>query len=315
MDIPIISRMSDLEASINSLKDPSFISRIIAILEFGSSQAHRFWKYGALLVALVYAFSSVASRIKIFILQHRKIMSSTSQTLSTDYSDDEAYSDDDDDDDDDEEAEESSCSSEDEIDYRKSSYQDLTRFEEEFRVAGVSNLRESEGQSRKFMLRRRRSGIGSEGFSFSEVFNCKSVVKLFDDSSSNGNTISIFDLNKSAKISSIFGILPAVTMSSPAVIVSASRSKKDEKLLGVNVWDVRMRRRVPAVHAEWRPRRTGSVPVVGVSAGGVDKIFVSDDVSQDFIGDMRKVNSPLEDVTEYDKHTTDAWWDAEAVLF
>ncbi|GAB4840307.1 hypothetical protein Ancab_021073 [Ancistrocladus abbreviatus] len=288
--------MSDLEESMNSLNNPSFISRILSILEIPvSSQAHRFCKYGALLLVLVYAFSSVAYRIKFLFLQRRASKSSSSEALLPDYSDDEIYSDDEEEDDVDEEEEESSSSSEDESDERKSSYQNLTKFEEDYRVAGSTNLSESEGQNSKFTLRRRRSGIGGgDGFSFSELLDSKSVVKLFDDSSSDGNTKSIFSL-------------AAVAMSSPAVIVSASGSENGGKLLGVNAWDMRMRRRIPAIHAEWRPRESGTGTVVGVNAGGVDKIYVRDDLCSDLVGDMRKVNSPLEDVTEYDEET---WWDA-----
>ncbi|GMH27499.1 hypothetical protein Nepgr_029342 [Nepenthes gracilis] len=309
MEIPMIARISDLESSMNYLNNPSFFTRLISIFEFESFPLPpKFWRWGAFIIALVYAFSSVAHKFKILILQHRKSGPLASEPLSTD-SDDESYGAEEEDDDD---GGRSSCSSDDENDEAaSSSYENITKFEDDFRVAGSSNFNRNELSSRKFQLHRRRSFCNN--FSLSELLSGKSIVKRWDGLGlgvdldvSSVTAISILDLNKNTKIGSIFGQRSAVPTPSPAVILSAIA--ENDRKLGVNLWDTRIRQRTAAVYAEWRLQRPGTA--ITVKAGGIDKIYVRANASKNIIGDVRKVNWPLDISTEYDE---DSWWDADAI--
>lgn len=93
----------------------------------------------------------------------------------------------------------------------------------------------------------------------------------------------------------------------PAVVVSAGEGASGN--LAVAVWDTRLRRLSPAVIAEWEGNEGR---VVGVGAGGVEKVYVKDDVRYGVrVGDMRKVTAPLGNVTERD---LGAWWDRDGVV-
>jgi hypothetical protein len=66
---------------------------------------------------------------------------------------------------------------------------------------------------------------------------------------------------------------------------------------------------VPEVFAELRPTLG---KIVGVVVGGVEKVYVRDDVTGELtVGDMRKPSSPLVNVTESD---VDTWWETDAVI-
>lgn len=159
-----------------------------------------------------------------------------------------------------------------------SSFEDLTRFDEDFGVKGSFGLRKQ-----KFNIRRRRS-IGDD-FSLSDLVNGNGVVKLWD--------------------SSFLGDLPAMTVS-PAVIFSAGSG--DDGVLGLGLWDFRTSRRKPSVQAEWRSDRRGRV--VGVDGGGTGEVYVRDDARGMAVGDVRKLNTPLEKSTATQD---DTWWDADGV--
>lgn len=159
-----------------------------------------------------------------------------------------------------------------------SSFEDLTRFDEDFGVKGSFGLRKQ-----KFNIRRRRS-IGDD-FSLSDLVNGNGVVKLWD--------------------SSFLGDLPAMTVS-PAVIFSAGSG--DDGVLGLGLWDFRTSRRKPSVQAEWRSDRRGRV--VGVDGGGTGEVYVRDDARGMVVGDVRKLNTPLEKSTATQD---DTWWDADGV--
>lgn len=159
-----------------------------------------------------------------------------------------------------------------------SSFEDLTRFDEDFGVKGSFGLRKQ-----KFNIRRRRS-IGDD-FSLSDLVNGNGVVKLWD--------------------SSFLGDLPAMTVS-PAVIFSAGSG--DDGVLGLGLWDFRTSRRKPSVQAEWRSDRRGRV--VGVEGGGTGEVYVRDDARGMAVGDVRKLNTPLEKSTATQD---DTWWDADGV--
>lgn len=161
---------------------------------------------------------------------------------------------------------------------------------EYFRVRGSEN--DAGG-----LLRRRSIG---DFLSLSEIANNKSVVKLWDtigfglgfgfDHSSDGSIVSVYDGDYGHH-------------HDPAVVVSTGESASGN--LAVNVWDSRLRRRIPAVMAEWGPSLGKTV---GVESDGVHKVYVKkDDGRYGFtVGDMRNARSPLlQNVTE--SHL-DLWW-------
>ncbi|KAL5070560.1 hypothetical protein RYX36_021447 [Vicia faba] len=120
-------------------------------------------------------------------------------------------------------------------------------------------------------------------FSLSEITNSKSVVKLWD-------TIGL-GLGLDDSDSSYYGS-----------IVEAYGT--DEKLRAPSeVWDTRVRRRIPTMIADWAP---GIGKTVENVSGGVQKVYVRDDGRYELtVGDMRKMMSPLENVTE---SQLDLWW-------
>ncbi|KAG4984550.1 hypothetical protein AAZX31_10G259600 [Glycine max] len=167
------------------------------------------------------------------------------------------------------------------------------RRDEYFRVRGSTNDE-------------RRRSI-ADFLSLSEIANTKSVVKLWDtigfglgfgfehvdDRSSDGSRIvSVYD-----------GELP-----DPAVVVSAGENASGN--LAVTIWDTRLRRRIPAMMAEWGPSLGKTVGVVESSQ--VHKLYVKDDGRYGFtVGDMRNARSPLQYVT--DSHL-DLWWPNSLVM-
>jgi len=257
----------------------SLISRIFSLFEFGKlSVPHRFWKWGALFLALVYAFTSMAYRIKSLILHYHnksKSLLAATEPLLPSFDDDFCS--------DDEESDDVCSSSDGEAEDEEpiSSSEDLNRFDEDFRVKG--NFGESTLRKRKFKIRRRRS-IGDD-FSLSDLVNGNGVVKLWD--------------------SSFLGEFPAVS-TSPAVIFSAGAG--NDGVLGLGLWDFRTSRRKPAVQAEWQSDGRGRV--VGIDGGRSGEVYVRDDARRMAVGDVRKLNTPLENSTASEE---DTWWDADGV--
>ena len=126
-------------------------------------------------------------------------------------------------------------------------------------------------------------------------------------------SVSFYDINKERNICSIFGSkcdsFTAVS-SSPSVVVSSETNLSGHSSL--NLWDSRVGFRMPEVFAELRPLLGKIVGVSGGGGGGVKKVYVRDDVTGELtVGDIRKVSSPLVNVTESD---VDTWWDADAVI-
>ncbi|KAL9231795.1 hypothetical protein vseg_006968 [Gypsophila vaccaria] len=147
--------MINFEAILN----PSFIiSRILSL---------KFWKWGAYLVAFVYALNYVANKLKLLVLHYhhksKSFLASAQPLLSSTFEDD--YDDDDDDNDDDEDGtvETPELSDESEVEDEEE--------EEDFRV---------KGQKRKFRVPRRKKSLGDD-FSLSDLVNGKGgIVKLWD---------------------------------------------------------------------------------------------------------------------------------------
>lgn len=287
MEIPIINRMSNFD-------DPSVLSRLFPISQI--SQPFSLWKWGALILALLATFTSIINRTKILIIRLRKRSSLAAQPLHSE-PDDGGFSD----------SEDDTCSSISSDDDDDAEPMSLIEDDKNVRVGYC----EDEPQSHKTKLRICRS-IGDRLF-LSELTNGKSIVKLWDGLSldnSCGSLVSIYDLNKDLNKSSFFGgthRFPSVSVTSPAVVVSTMTGNAMNTAL--RVWDTRVGRQIPAIFAEWRPQMGKRV---SISTGGIEKVYVRDDVTGELtVGDMRNASSPLQNVTECDGGT---WWDADAVM-
>ncbi|XP_077252701.1 uncharacterized protein LOC143892121 [Tasmannia lanceolata] len=276
MEIPIMSTVSGFEAGINSLQNPSLISRIFTLSGIGEiPELHSFWTWGALILALIATFSRVLNRTKLILFRIPNPSSSISDPLLNFTDDDETSSSSDDEDD---------CN-----DLFSSSMVGpfVNQTEEDFRVANSGKFDENQGQICKLKP-------------------SSSVVKLWDglgmglDNCS--GFISMWDLNKGEIVRSFTtggGQIPAICVTSPEVMVSAGVDS-------LRVWDSRVGSQIPVTVAEWEPRRK---KIGGIDSGGVEKVYVRDDVgSAPVVRDLRNVRTPL---TESDVQT---WFDADAVM-
>ncbi|KAK4263808.1 hypothetical protein QN277_029179 [Acacia crassicarpa] len=302
MELPVIHRINNFQVASPSLPG---IQSVYA--------AYNFCKWSAVILALVAAFGSIVNRIKILILRLRhETQSLASSNLLSDLDDYSSCSD----------GEDGSYSSsstvsseyeEDEDEQAESSGSfHWWRVDEDFLVRGSGHQLDDQLQSGK-VRHRRRCSIG-EIFSLSEIANSESVVKLWD-SIGFGLGLDFDDYESSSSSAAVHGALvsgektsaPAQSSLSPAVVVSAGESASGN--LALTIWDTRLRRRTPAVIAEWEPNEGR---VVGVGSGGVEKVYVKDDVRYGVtVGDMRKVTSPLGNLTESE---LDMWWDKDAII-
>ncbi|XP_022735235.1 uncharacterized protein LOC111288567 [Durio zibethinus] len=312
MEIPVINRISDFEAGISSLNNPSFLSQVYVLSGIEKIyEACSFWKWGALILVLVASLSTIINRLKILIIRFRRHHSLPSQTLLYDT-------------DIDTDTDSSCSSSDDKREYEKpSTSQNWRQVDEDFRVRGSGHLIDDQWQNSNFTLRKRRSSVG-DLFSWAEELTTgKSVVKLWDnlglglglDLDESDKVLNVYDINKGTNIMSIFGgksDFQAVSApsSSPAVIVSAGADSSSRQV-AVSAWDTRLHCRLPAILAEWRPKNSVE-KIAAVNAGGVEKVYIRDDVMGKLtIGDMRKVSSSSRNLTESD---VDTWWDVDAVI-
>ncbi|KAL3510771.1 hypothetical protein ACH5RR_030172 [Cinchona calisaya] len=332
MEIPEISMITDFEAAgMKCLQNPSLISRVFS-LSSNVIATQVYWKWGAIILAIFATFSSILKRIKII---HIRRIKSSSDSLLQHLDIDLDLTDDDDDDDTNDSSPETSDNDDDD-DYDDEEPTSTTSFrhrilggDRDFRVKGSSR-----GPNVHFRLRRRRQndscGRGGDGFEWPDFTagrrNNINVVTLwdslglslgfdsFDDFSDSESVVSLWDFDKEKKIADVFGGLrhsSAVSVASRPVVLSA---KVNDKTNGVvlGAYDTRMGgSQKPALYAEWG-RSTSPAKVVGVKSGGVEKVYVRDDVNGVLtVGDVRKVNTPLETVMETDG---DMWWDADAVI-
>ncbi|KAL3501729.1 hypothetical protein ACH5RR_036178 [Cinchona calisaya] len=314
--------ITDFEPGMKCLHTPSLISRLFSLSNV-TTQVYCFWKWGAIILAIFATFTSIIKRIKI--IHIRRIKSSSESLLQHLDIDLDLSSSDDDDDDSNDSSRASSDNEESDDEVFTTTFRDRMLpgggSYEDFRVKGSC-------QNGHLRLRRRRSG-GGEGFGLGEFATGNNVVKLwdslglslgfesFDDSSDSESVVSLWDFDKEKKISDAFGGL----RHSQAVYVAAAPSrptvlsaKVDDKSNGVvlGVYDTRMGGKMPALYAEWRRTISPAGNVVGVQSGGLKKVYVRDDVSGVLtVGDVRKVKTPLETVTETDG---DMWWDADVVI-
>ncbi|KAI4313916.1 hypothetical protein L6164_026858 [Bauhinia variegata] len=305
MEVPVFQRFNDFQVGLSTLHNPS-LRGIQSI-----SIAFSFCKWGAVILALVAAFGSIIKRVKILVIRFQREKHSLPSFPHLSELDDGDFSSTDD------EGSYSPTSStalsefeeeEDEPSPSSSSYFSWRRTDDDFLVRGSGHRFDAQLQNDDAMLRRRRS-IG-ELFSLSELVNNRSVVKLWDSigfglgldfdysDSSSGSMISVYDGETP---------VPAVSNSSPPVLFSAGTNGSGN--LELKIWDTRLRRRIPAVFADWGPQ-LGKIN--GVGSSGVQKVYVRDDAGCGVtVGDMRNVNSPLRKVT---KSNVDTWWDTDAVI-
>ncbi|CAK7326595.1 unnamed protein product [Dovyalis caffra] len=320
MEIPVINRISDFETGITSLQNPTYLSQIVALSGVEKiHQAYRFWKWGALILALVASFTTIINRIKILIIRFKNhpFISSSSLIANQEDYDDESETD-------------LSCSSsislsddeqEEESPSTSRSWWSINDHDQDFCVRGSGNCYiDDQWQNGNFRLRRRLNSSIGDFFSLSDFTNGKNVVKLWDNlglglglnlnnsSDSRSAAVSFYDINEEQNICSILGSKSdnfAAVSASPSVVVSAETNLSGHSSL--SLWDTRVGFRMPEIFAELRPMLG---KIVGVS--GVEKVYVRDDVAGKLtVGDMRKVSSPLVNVTESD---VDTWWDADAVI-
>ncbi|XP_016469142.1 uncharacterized protein LOC107791569 [Nicotiana tabacum] len=303
MDFPEINMISDFEAGVKCLQNPSLISRFFSLSEV--TQIYGFWKWGALIIAVVATFSSLIRKIKLLFVYVFTLKPSAEpllQYLGEDFD----ISDSDDEDD--------KCSTP-----PSSDDEDLIdrQIDEDFRVSGSSFYFKEQGQNHNLRLRRQRNSF--ERFPWTEFSAGKNVVKLWDSlalgldyeyDDLSKSVVSLWDLNAEQKISDIFSgssQVPAVATASPSVVLS-SEVKNDRNGVVLAAYDTRMKSQSPAICAEWRK---GSGKVVGVNAADAGKLYLKNKAAGFLtVGDLRNVKSPLV-ITEGDD---DTWWDADAVI-
>ncbi|XXG73652.1 hypothetical protein AAC387_Pa07g2534 [Persea americana] len=300
MEIQLMNTITGFEAGLTHLQDPSFFSRLLRPSQ--SFKFYSFWTCVALLLATIATFSSILHRSMIALLfRFKSVESSISEPLTlfdTD-SDDES----------------SSFSSDSENEETPLIFETDRFFgEEDFRVSGLNKLESYSGKDRKLKQLQGFCGVVEEEEEEDDWFS-GGVVKLWNDwgfgFDKSSGLVSMLDLNRGEILTSLLGTkgqIPAITMPSPAVVVSAG--VENMRSAAMRIWDARSGGRAAAAIAEWQPRRRR---VVGVDSGGVEKLYVREHGGSVVVRDLRNVGSPLEleEATESDGQM---WFDADAVL-
>ncbi|KAK4764617.1 hypothetical protein SAY86_025707 [Trapa natans] len=303
MDIPVINRISDFDAGIASIQGQSLLS-LSGVTR--ASRAYSFWKWGALILAILASFSAIIRRIRILVIRLQSDADSLRESLIQRLDDgDESL---------DETSSLSSSSSDcyDEDDEEEvedgelivgSPVEGPRRTNEIFQVKGTGfDFFESPWQSRSSCscssgLRRRRS----MGNHFSEFASGKSVVKLWDNLRFGLG----LELDGDALISRNH-TNPSQSTSSSSSSMWPSLVLEKASAASLGLWDTRAASRRPAILAEWGPQVEKSDTV---GRGGVGKVFLKSGGELAAVGDLRKVRATLDNVTEADVGT---WWDADA---
>lgn len=324
----MINRIGNFESGITSLQNPSFVSQILSLSQVPVAQAYSFWKWGALIIAMVASLGTIVSRIKVLVIRLRQRYCSSvgSEPLLrmlddddfSDVSEDEAVDEDDD-------ASWSSSSSVSEFvdednDTTRSIYDDGSwrHVDERFCVRGSGHYVDDHQGQKSNLRQRRRKSLSENRFSWSDFATGKSVVKLWDSlglgldlDDTSGKVVSMYDMDRQQKIGAVVGgklLAPATATSLSSAILSAETALSGTVSLGV--WDTRAGCRNPAMFAKWGPHLG---EIVGITSNGAEKVYVRDDVTGGLtIGDLRNVSSPLKRLTESEVETT--WWDADAVM-
>ncbi|CAA0825612.1 Unknown protein [Striga hermonthica] len=266
--------ISDFEAGMKCLQNPG-LNKL--------PQIYSFWKCGALFFAIYATFSSLIRRIKLILIRFHTVKPSSHrpEDVVEFTGDDEVSSDDDEDEEEHEKAEDRRATA--------NSGGQRRGADEDFCVKGVFGGRWCDGN-----LRKRRDGGGA----WSEFAPGKSVVRLWDSLGFN------LDFDEDLFGCGAQSVVSTWDAPARAVVLTAESDRKGDGVV-LGGYDARMPRRVPALYAEWGfPAKK----VAGVSAGGVGKVYVRDDVGGVLaVGDVRNVRRPLESDGE-------TWWDADAVI-
>ncbi|KAF8094044.1 hypothetical protein N665_0371s0026 [Sinapis alba] len=289
MEVPMINIIRDFEVGINSINDPSFLSHSVAVSSIGKlHQAYGFLKWGALIIAFLAYFTNFITRLKSLVVKLRKIdVSISSPTLFDDYDSDSDASC------------SSSASSDEDEDEEEEDEEDVDSIYDQGWVNGSFRVRGSDqGQNGNFTC---FNGSFGDLFSWPDLggIGSSGVVKLWDhldidggDEEGDGENV----VASSASPSSFF----------------LTAEKKGNGAVKVEACDPRAGFRMPALLAEWRQPGRLLGNIIGVDVGGVEKIYVRDDVSGKIaVGDLRRFNGALTDLTESDGET---WWDADVVI-
>ncbi|KAL0701179.1 hypothetical protein Bca4012_057301 [Brassica carinata] len=307
MEVPMINRIRDFEVGINSINDPSFLSRSVAVSGIGKlHQAYGFWKWGALIIAFLAYFTNFITRLKTLVVRLRKIdVSISSPTLFDDYDSDSdiscsssASSDDEDEDEDREEDEE-------DVD----SVYNRGWVNGGFRVRGSDYYNSNDqGQNGNFAC---FNGSFRDLFSWPDLggIGSSGVVKLWDHLDIDGGDED-GDGGENAVASFLRNCGSSSAASPSSFFLTAERKGSDG--VKVEARDPRAGFRMPALLAEWKQPGRFLGDVIGVDVGGVEKIYVRDDVSGKIaVGDLRRFNGALTDLTESGGEN---WWDADVVI-
>ncbi|KAG2320826.1 hypothetical protein Bca52824_014039 [Brassica carinata] len=281
MEVPVINRISEFDVGINSMNDPLLLPRPFAVSGAGKlHHAYSFLKCGALLLLAFFA-SFTITRVKCLVLRLRNVdvPSLPSPTLVYEYDSDS----------------DSSCSSDSSDDE-----EDNDDKEDDDSVNGDSRVKrfsyyednDDKGINGNVPWLRRCSSSFGDLLSWPDLggFGSSGVVKLWDN----------LDLKGSHEaVASFFNKYGASSSLSPAVVLAAE--KKGSDAVEVSAWDARDGFMMPALLAEWRQPGRLLGKIVRVNAGGVDKIYVEDDVNGEItVGDMRMVNGAMTGLTESD---------------
>lgn len=332
MEIPEISMISDFQAGMNCLKNPSLVSGFLPLSGIEKvPQVYSFWKWGAVILAILATFSSVIKRVKLLILHIRRIKPSPESLLQhldldLDLTDD---SDDDDGGDGGDDNQTSVYSSDDEEDEPTTSFWFQSPGDEDFSVKGSGNFFRNHWQNANLNLRRRILGEKSGlELNWADFPAGKNVVKLWDslglslsfdpfEDSDSESVVSLWDFNKEQKINDIFSggaHFPAVSVAAPSrsVVFSAKKNEKTNGGVILGAYDTRMKGHAPASYAEWSQQHSTSP--ANVISGGIDKVYLRDDDAKGVVtvGDLRKLKKPLETLME--TADGDSWCDADAAI-
>lgn len=297
----MINRISDFESGMSSLQRQSLIS--LSGIE-SVSKPYSFWKWGALILAVLASFGAIIRRVKILIIKFQSDAASLQEPLLRALDGNDSL---------DETCSLSPSSSEccdndaqEEIGDREliggSSVGDRRTTDEIFQVKGTGvDFLDHPWQLRGTAGLQRRRSVGDH---LSEFASGRSVVKLWDNLGlglglelDGDDLISWNHPNRSRNTYSS-------SSASPAVIVNKTSASS------LGFWDTREASRRPAILAEWGPQ-IGSANSIG--RVGIHKVYLSGGGGGQLaaVGDLRKVSTPLDNVTEADVET---WWDADAVV-
>lgn len=284
----MLNRITELRGDLGSLPNPNFLSRIFT--SFSPSQ--HFWKWGAVIIALLATFSSIINRVKILIIviRGRTRITPISEPLHG--------------------GETGGLVSENHrsLPLLTSEFEDesdgVTEPDDgsDFRVKGSGRCSGEIDGRRLSGLRRRHNGGGDGGDSFwwSYFGSERSVVRQWGDvklkcefEDLSGSLISLYDENEEAEICSIFSggaSMQAAALSPRRMVVAAGESGLGN--VSLKLWDTRGRSQTPVVAAEWN---SPSKKIVDVYSEDVEKVYLRDDGgSEIMVTDVRKVRSVTE---------------------